>query len=116
MRILADEDVDKDVVDGLRACDYDIRWATETNRSELDANLLELGTQEERTLITYDTDFGELICRDNAPAPYGVILFRIHNDVPRNVKTQFVVSTITSWDAWPAGIWTVQIRHTRKSA
>jgi len=67
-------------------------------------------------VITYDTDFGELICRDNVPAPYGVILFRIHNDVPKDVKTQFVVSAITSWDAWPAGIWTVQMRHTRQAA
>ena len=116
MRILVDEDVEKDVVDGLRAYDYDIRWALETDRSEEDVNLLELGTQEKRTVITYDKDFGELICRDNVPAPYGVILFRIHNDVPKDVKTQFVVSTITSWDDWPAGIWTVQIRHTRKAA
>ena len=116
MRIVADENMDKEVVLGLRADGHDIRWATATDRSEEDVNLLELGTQEERMVITYDKDFGELICRDNAPAPYGVILFRIHNDVPKDVKTQFVVSTIASWDPWPAGIWTVQIRHTRKAA
>ena len=119
MRILADENMDRDVVLGLRAYDHDVRWATtETDRSELDANLLELGTQERRTVITYDydTDFGELICRDNVPAPYGVILFRIHDDVPKDVKRLFVVSTITSWDAWPPSIWTIQIRHTRKAA
>lgn len=116
MRILADEDMDRDVVRGLRAYDHDLRWATETASSESDANLLALGTQERRTVITYDTDFGELICRDNVPAPYGIILFRIHNDVPQDVKTQFIVNAITSWDPWPAGIWTVQIRHRRNAA
>lgn len=116
MRILADEGMDAGVVYGLRAYGHAIHWVVETNPSEVDINLLALGTREQSTLITYDTDFGELICRDNVPAPYGVILFRIHNDVPQDVKTQFVVSTITSWNPWPAGIWTVQIRHTRKAA
>ncbi len=116
MRILADEGMDREVVDGLRSYGHDIRWVAETNPSEEDINLLELGTREQRTVMTYDTDFGRLICRDDVPAPHGVILFRIYNDVPKDVKTQFIVSTTTSWDPWSAGIWTVQIRHIRKAA
>ena len=82
-----------------------------TNRSAADLSLLQLATREKRTLITYDTDFGEIIYRGNRHALYGIILFRMHVDVPEEVRMLFVVGTITSWDPWPPGIWTVQIRH-----
>lgn len=119
MRILADEGMDRGVVDGLRTYGHDVRWVVETNPSEEDIDLLKLGRQDQRTVITYDKDFGELICRHNVPAPYGVILFRIHGDVPKDVKTQFIVSATTSWDSWDSqlsGVWTVQIRHSSKAA
>ena len=111
MKILADENMQREVVLRLRLNGHDVRWAGETNRSAADLSLLQLATREKRTLITYDTDFGEIIYRGNRQAPYGIILFRLHIDVPEEVRMLFVVGTITSWDPWPAGIWTVQIRH-----
>lgn len=119
MRILADEDMEKAVVLDLRDYGHDVCWVVETNPSEEDIDLLKLGTQDQRIVITYDTDFGELICRHNVPAPYGVILFRIHDDVPKDVKTRFIVGATTSWDSWDSqlsGIWTVQMRHPSKAA
>ena len=111
MRILADENISEQVVVRLRAAGQDVRWTKETDRGEADPNLLELATRERRTLITYDKDFGALVNRDGMSAPHGVILFRIHSDVPDSVKTAFVASSVMAWDSLPSGIWTIQIRH-----
>ena len=111
MRILADENMLGQVVIRLRAAGHDVRWAMETDRGEADPNLLELATQERRALITYDKDFGDLVHRDGMSAPHGVILFRIHSDVPDTVEAEFVASSVMAWDSLPPGIWTIQIRH-----
>ena len=111
MRILADENILPEAVASLRAGGHDVRWARETNRSAADPSLLELATHEGRTLITYDSDFGELVHRDNLPAPFGILLFRLHDSVPRSVRADFIARSTTAWDTWPPGIWTVQIRH-----
>ena len=110
-RVLADENILNQVVIRLRAAGYDVRWAKESDRGEADPNLLELATRERRMLITYDKDFGDLVHRDGMSAPHGVILFRIHSDVPDAVEAEFVASSVMAWDILPPGIWTVQIRH-----
>ena len=111
MKILADENMLEQAVAYLRAAGHDVRWARETNRSAADPNLLELATQEERTLITFDTDFGELVHRYRMPAPFGILIFRLHNAVPYSVKADFIARAATAWDTWPPGTWTIQIRH-----
>ena len=111
MRILADENISEQVVVRLRAAGQGVRWTKETDRGEEDPNLLELATRERCALITYDKDFGDLVHRDGMSAPHGVILFRIHSDVPDSVKAEFVASSVMAWDSLPSGIWTIQIRH-----
>ena len=111
MRIQADENMLERAVVSLRAGGHDVRWARETHRSAADPNLLELATQEGRTLITFDSDFGELVHRYRIPAPYGVLFFRLHDSVPRPVQADFIAGAATAWETWPPGIWTIQIRH-----
>ena len=111
MKILADENMLAGAVAYLRAAGHDVRWARETDRSAPDPNLLELATQEERTLITYDKDFGELVFRERMPAPFGTLLFRLNDRVPEPVQSEFIFRSVTAWDSWPPGIWTIQIRH-----
>ena len=118
MRILADENIFGGSISRLRDHGYDVLSVKETYPSEADINLLELATVEERVLITHDTDFGELVHRDRIPAPFGVMLFRLHDDVPLEVKAEFVANSVIAWNSWPnvqaqlrSGIWTIQIRH-----
>ena len=111
MRILADENIQRSVVTGLRELGHDVRFARETNQRSPDENLLELATRDRRALVTYDTDFGELIHHRGMPAPYGVALFRIHKDIPADIEAEFVLNTVNLWDTLPPGLWTVQIRH-----
>ena len=111
MRILADENMSAHVVARLRVGGHDVRWAKETDPSETDNNLLALAIRQRRTLVTYDTDFGELVNRHYMTAPYGVVQFRVHDHVPSEVEWEFVFNTINIWDRWPPGVWTIQIRH-----
>jgi predicted nuclease of predicted toxin-antitoxin system len=111
VRILADENMKRQSVAELRAADHDVHWAYEIYRGTPDANLLEVASADARLLITYDNDYGELVRRLGVAAPYGVILFRIHDDVPIAAEIKFVVSSVTIQDEWPPGVWTIQIRH-----
>jgi predicted nuclease of predicted toxin-antitoxin system len=111
VKILADENMKRESVVELRAADHDVHWAYEIYRGTPDANLLEIATADARLLITYDNDYGELVRRLGTPAPYGVILFRIHDDVPTDAETKFIVGSVTIQDDWPPGLWTIQIRH-----
>ncbi len=60
MRFLADENVEKTIVDLLRQRGFDVRFIAEEIRSVDDDDLLALAHQEQRILITNDKDFGEL--------------------------------------------------------
>ena len=111
MRIIADENIWEPVVSRLRGAGHDVIWVNQANPGDPDINHLDLATREARTLITYDKDFGDLIHRDSVPAPHGVLLFRIHNSVPVASEISFVVNSVVIRDAWPPGLWTIQIRH-----
>ena len=76
MKFLADEGVDRSVVDGLRALGFNVYYVIEEERSQDDDVLLEIAEREKRILITRDKDFGELVYRLNK-AHAGVILVRL---------------------------------------
>ncbi len=111
MRLLADVNMLAEAVSQLRAAGHDVLWAKESNAESSDLELLRQATREQRTLFSYDTDYGELVRLNGEPAPYGVIQFRIRRNVPIEVQAVFISSTIAIWEPWPPGIWTIQIRH-----
>ena len=103
MRFLVDENMGHRVVALLRAGSHDVLWVGESHRSAPDPDLLELATGQERTLVTYDTDFGRLIHQRRMSAPYGVLLFRLHDDVPDASKEDFIAASATIQDPWAPG-------------
>ncbi|HWB62971.1 MAG TPA: DUF5615 family PIN-like protein [Chitinophagales bacterium] len=58
MKFLADEGVDRSIVDCLRKSGYDVYYVIDEERSREDDVLLHLATTEKRILITRDKDFG----------------------------------------------------------
>ncbi len=111
MRLLADVNIESDAVALLRSDGHDVDWAQESAHETHDIDLLRQATQDQCTLLTHDEDFGELVRRHREPAPYGVIRFRIHKTVPTEVTAKFIAGAVVSWDPWPPGLWTIQIRH-----
>jgi predicted nuclease of predicted toxin-antitoxin system len=77
MRILADENVPGIAVATLRDQGHDVSWIREESPGAEDITILAKATEEERLLVTFDKDFGELAFRRRVPSPQGIVLFRI---------------------------------------
>jgi predicted nuclease of predicted toxin-antitoxin system len=61
MKFLADENLEKPVVDWLRDEGYDVLYIAEKDSSIEDDKIIQLALKENRILITNDKDFGELV-------------------------------------------------------
>ena len=76
MNFLADESVDRQIVDSLRQRGHDVLYVAEMEPGISDDAVLDLANQEGALLLTADKDFGELVFRLGRFAP-GVILLRL---------------------------------------
>lgn len=76
MKFLADEGVDRSIVDGLRQKGYNTLYVIEEDRGLDDERILQMAENEKRILITKDKDFGELVFRLNR-VHAGVVLLRL---------------------------------------
>ena len=99
MRLLANENFPLDAVLALRKSGHDVAWIREDARGSNDEQVLARGQKEERILITFDKDFGELAFRSKLPATSGVILFRISAPSSQYVA-QVAVQAIASRTDW----------------
>ena len=74
--MLADENVDFQVVSDLRVGGHDTTWVIADYRPGMsDEEVLAAAHYERRTLLTHDTDFGDLIFRRHLQHA-GVVLVR----------------------------------------
>jgi predicted nuclease of predicted toxin-antitoxin system len=77
MRILANENFPGDAIAALRQHGHDVAWIRADAPGSSDRQVLARAETEDRVLITFDKDFGELAFRAKLPASTGIILFRI---------------------------------------
>ena len=61
----------------LRRSGHDVTWVRTDLPGSSDRRILALAQAENRIVITFDKDFGELAFRFGLPAASGIILFRI---------------------------------------
>ena len=99
MLLLADENFPGDAVRALREQGHDVVWACEEISGSSDEQLLALSLAENRVLMTFDKDFGELVFRAGRSASYGIILFRFRLKSPEFVRVM-VLSVINSEVDW----------------
>jgi predicted nuclease of predicted toxin-antitoxin system len=76
MKLLADEGVDKPIVDLLRASGFDVHYILETDRGIDDDQVLQIANEEDRVLVTQDKDFGEMVFRLRK-VHLGIVLIRL---------------------------------------
>jgi predicted nuclease of predicted toxin-antitoxin system len=77
MRFLANENFPGDAVSALQARGHDVVWVRTSAPGSSDIEVLNYAQREDRILITFDKDFGELAFRSGLPSSSGIILFRI---------------------------------------
>jgi predicted nuclease of predicted toxin-antitoxin system len=82
MRFLANENIPYDAILALRDKGHDVLWIRVEAPGTNDADVLKRAINEERILVTFDKDFGELAFRFRLPAQCGIILLRIPERSP----------------------------------
>lgn len=90
IKFLADENIAPRVVEALREEKFDVLSVYEENLSGAsDEEILRLSQKENRTILTHDKDFGNLI-RQPYQSHSGVILLRLKNQSPQNVINHII--------------------------
>lgn len=86
MRLLADENFPKPIVEVLRADGHDVLWARTDCAGWKDGVLVHLAESEARIVLTLDRDFWQIAVQRRLPLEQsGVVLFRVHPATPQNL-------------------------------
>lgn len=112
MKLIANENFPLLAVEGLRQAGHDIVWVRTEMRAATDQQVLERAQADERLVITFDKDFGELAFRWGLSATCGVILFRLRLQSPEYVKT-LVVETLAPRPDWSGHFFVVDEHRIR---
>ena len=100
MRLLADENLPKLLIDRLRLAGHDVLWAGTDFPATRDKNILDRAETEGRILLTLDRDFWQIaLQRPDRMRNGGVILFRIHPATPDRVA-RLVSKTLETEGSW----------------
>ncbi len=102
MRLLADENFPKLLVESLRAEGHDVVWARTEFPGYNDRFLLEFAENDGRVILTLDKDFWQLaVQRRPALRNCGVVLFRVHPATLENLEplVRIFVQVQVEWTA-----------------
>ena len=88
MVLLADENIDKEIVDGLRLDGYEVLYVAEMEPGISDDKVLNLANNSNALMLTFDKDFGELVFRRKL-INNGVILIRL-SGISQDTKVDIV--------------------------
>jgi predicted nuclease of predicted toxin-antitoxin system len=90
MKLLANENFPRVAVEALRRHGHDVVWARIDMPGDEDEAILRRAQAEDRLILTFDKDFGELAFRFGLPAESGIILLRFAADQPGAVAERIV--------------------------
>ena len=96
MRLLADENFPKPILEVLRADGHDVLWARTDLAGSSDVALLDVAEAEARIVLTLDKDFWQIAVQRRSPLEQsGVVLFRVHPATPENLGPLVRVFAVT---------------------
>ena len=99
MQFLANENFPLDAVEAIRKLDHDVVWIRKDAPGSKDRDILARAVGEQRVLLTFDKDFGELAFRFGLPATCGIVLFRLEASSSA-VLASLVAAAIQSRSDW----------------
>ena len=91
MKIVADENIDREIVDRLRASGHDVLFIAEAEPGVDDQTVLSRSLKADGVLLTADKDFGDLVFRQRL-LHSGVLLIRLAG-VESGMKAGLVAAT-----------------------
>lgn len=99
MRVLANENLPGAVVRALKDRGHDVVWIRAVAPGSSDSAVIERAQFEDRVLLTFDKDFGELAFRSGLSPKSGIVLFRFAPIVPNRLAS-LIVSALESRSDW----------------
>jgi len=111
VRILADENFPGDAVEALRQ-GYNVVWIRTDAPGSSDRTILARAQAENRIIITFDKDFGELAFRFGLPAASGIILFRIAPTSPARIA-EIVLAVLATRNDWAGNFAVIEADRVR---
>ncbi len=105
MKIVADEGVDRHVVEELRRESHDVTYVAELAPGIKDEEVLQRANELDAILLTADKDFGELVFRLNR-AHAGIVLIRLEG-LPSEAKASIVANAVREHGAEMYGCFSV---------
>jgi predicted nuclease of predicted toxin-antitoxin system len=87
----------------MRQAGYDMASIVEESPGIDDTLVLSRAVNEERIILTFDRDYGELIYRLSLPAPKGVIYFRFRPqdpEEPAQLLLNLFQNTTLQFEGW----------------
>lgn len=112
MRILPNENFPLDAVEALRQVGHDVAWVHTDAPASSDQAVLQRAQAEDRIVVTFDKDFGELAFRARLPSSSGIILFPISTASPQHVA-RVAVAVLDSRTDWAGNFSVVEDRRVR---
>ena len=100
-RFLADENISRTSVEILRQNGLDVLWVSESFPSITDEKVLDIAQRENRIVITFDSDYGEMIYAKGLERPLGIIYLRLRtNDEsePARILLRYLQTTPDIFD------------------
>ena len=86
---------------------HDIVWVRTAAPGSADEDILAWAEREQRVLLTFDQDFGELAWRAGLPATCGIVLFRMPMPPPLEVGTE-IAARLGERSDWPGHFSVIQ--------
>jgi len=90
MKFLANENYPFPSVKILRAKGYDVTFIMEFAQGISDKEVIEIASKEDRIILTFDRDYGELIFRYGLNKPPSVVYFRDKGKNPKSAANQLL--------------------------
>jgi len=106
IKLLANENFPIASVRYLKNEGFDIRYVGLENAGITDKEVMDLSTAEDRLIITFDRDYGELIFKFEHKPPAGVIYLRLFDFNPE-YPGKFLKDIITNRNITFRGMFTV---------
>jgi predicted nuclease of predicted toxin-antitoxin system len=99
MQFLANENFPLDAVEAVRNIGHDVAWIRTDAPGSNDRDVLKRAMSEQRILLTFDKDFGNLAFQFGLPATCGIVLFRLQASSSAALAT-LVMTALQSRTDW----------------
>jgi predicted nuclease of predicted toxin-antitoxin system len=99
VRILANENVAGATVQALREAGHDVAWIADDSPGDSDERVLQRAIDENRVVLTFDKDFGELAFRRGLSASGGIVLLRLQA-TDAQAQSRLVIAALAGREDW----------------